>query len=69
MDIIACILEIAGAWLVGNRNRIGFLILMVSSILWFLAGGDNKMLGLRIVSVVFFGINIRNYIKWRERKE
>ena len=64
MDIIACILEIIGAWMVGNRNRYGFVVFMLGNICWLLSGYDSKLIGLIVVSIVFFGINVRNFKKW-----
>ena len=64
MDKIACIFEIAGAIMVGNRNKYGFVVFMVGNCFWLLTGMRNSLVGLVTVSVVFFVINIRNYRKW-----
>ena len=65
MDIIACILEIAGAWMIGNKDRRGFAVMMCGNACWFEVGDECRLIGLMVVSVVFFGINIRNFRKWR----
>ena len=64
VDWIACILELSGAWLVGNKNKYGFLLLIVGSVFWFIAGASSELFGLMLVSIFFALINIRNYIKW-----
>ena len=64
MDVLAAIFEIAGAWLVGNKNKWGFVLFMVGNLLWFGTGLKYQLVGLLIVSVVFGLINIRNYRKW-----
>lgn len=69
MDWIACLFEILGAYTVGNKNKMGFILHIIGNFFWFSAGWYAKMYGLMIVSVVFFTINVRNYIKWRKEAQ
>ena len=67
MDIIACILEITGAWMVGNRNKWGFVVFTAGNVFWLLTGVLSALNGLIIVSLVFAGINVRNFRKWSKQ--
>jgi len=64
MDIIACAFEIAGAIMVGNRNKWGFVVFMLGNFFWAGTGLKHGIYGLIVVSVIFFLINIRNFRKW-----
>jgi len=66
VSYLAAIFEILGAWMVGNRQRHGFLIFMIGNVLWFMLGIKTEEYGLNLVAVVFFMINIRNYRLWRK---
>jgi len=65
MSYLAAIFEIAGAWMVGNKERWGFVVFMIGNVLWFMLGIKTGEYGLNLVSVVFLLINIRNFRKWR----
>ena len=71
MDFIIAAFELAGGWVVGNKNKIGFILLMVSNVgwvAWVLITGQTY--GLLLVVIPAFVINVRNYMKWnREQKE
>lgn len=64
MDILAAILEIFAAILMGNKNRLGFPIFMLGNLCWCYVGITEGLSGLVFVSTAFFVINIRNYNKW-----
>lgn len=64
MDWIAALLEIAGAWLVGNKNKWGFVVFMFGNVLWIITGSQKALGGLIFVSIIFFCINVRNFRKW-----
>lgn len=69
MDWVACLLEICGAWLIGNKKKSGFIVFMIGNCFWFASGNKNNLGGLMMVSMVFFLINVRNWLKWRNEKE
>ena len=65
MDFFAGIVELAGCWTLGNKKKIGFLLNLLSNILWIfyvLAFGTTYGLLLVVVPAAF--INIRNYLNW-----
>jgi hypothetical protein len=66
MDWIAGIFELAGAWIVGNRNRKGFLVNVLCCLFWiYYVVKTNSAYGLLVVVVPSLFINIRNYILWK----
>lgn len=64
MDWLASILEILGKWIVGNKNRNGFLIGIVCCFCWAYVAIDKHVYGLFLAIIPAIVINIRNYIKW-----
>lgn len=64
MDILAAIFEIVGAVMVGNKNKFGFAVFMLGNVAWFTYGTTHGSVGLMLVGVVFFLINVRNYGRW-----
>ena len=53
----------------GNKNRIGFLALMVSNICYFTIGFLTNSLALIVGSILFFITNFRGWAKWETEKE
>lgn len=69
MDWLAAVFELAGGWIVGNKNRIGFLLLFGCCVAWVLhVTLVRGSYGLLMVVIPSMLINVRNFIKWR-RKE
>lgn len=66
MDILAGIFELCGKYLVGNKNRVGFVLHGIASVLCTYVAFDREVYGLLIVTTVAFCLNIRNWIKWKK---
>ena len=67
LDWIAGILELIGLYLVGNKNRLGFLLNLSCIFFWVLYVCINKTTyGILPVVLTASVINIRNYIKWKK---
>ena len=64
MDIIAGCLELCGNWLIGNKNKWGFVLNFVGCVLWICVAIHFKIYGLLIVVIPALFINVRNFIKW-----
>ena len=65
MDWAAGILELIGIWIVGNKTRWGFVILLVCGICWLThIALTGETLGLLAVVPIAMLINVRNFIKW-----
>jgi nicotinamide riboside transporter PnuC len=67
IDWLATVCGLAGVYLIGSRNRIGFLIMMVASLSWLTVGFMIESLALIAGSVVFFSLHVRGWFNWRKR--
>jgi nicotinamide riboside transporter PnuC len=68
MDIIAGIFELLAIWLVGSKNRLGFIAGLICNCLWIayvLTSGQTY--GLLIVVIPAIGLNVRGWLAWRHR--
>jgi hypothetical protein len=65
MDYIIAILELLGAWIVGNKNKYGYVFLILSNSGWIIyVLVKNQTHGLLIVCIPALAISVRNFIKW-----
>lgn len=71
IDWLAMALSLLGVYLLGRKQKVGFIIFTISNLIW--AGlGFTLMgsLGIAIGNLVFAGININGYVNWvAEEKE
>lgn len=66
MSVIAGLLELTALWMVGNKNKYGFLINVLALSLWIWVAFNQHVYGLLIVAPVGIIINVRNYRRWRK---
>ncbi len=65
MDYIAGILEVIAMYMVGNKNKYGFLVAFTGGVLWVTYVLTNGVAyGLLFVTIPAIFINIRNFVKW-----
>jgi len=65
MDWIAGICELAGLWVVGNRNRIGFCLNIAGAWAWITyVLTSQSTYGLLLVVIPALLINLRNFKSW-----
>jgi nicotinamide riboside transporter PnuC len=69
IDWLATVCGLTGVYLIGSKNRYGFLIMMIASLSWMTVGFMIQSLALMIGSAVFFGLHVRGWINWRKRPE
>jgi len=67
IDWLATACGLTGVYLIGNRNRLGFLVMMVASISWFTVGVIIGSLPLMLGSIVFFCLHFRGYRRWQKQ--
>ena len=65
IDWLATVCGLTGVYLIGNKNRYGFLIMMVASLSWMTVGFIIGSLALIAGSAVFFALHVRGWMKWR----
>lgn len=56
-----------GQWLVTNRSGWGFAVRIVGSLGWAAIGVAVGMSSIWFWSIVFAGIDLRGYLRWRRR--
>ena len=65
IDFMAGTLTLASIWIIGNKNKNGFLIALGSNALWITyALVNNHTYGVIYECVPLLFINLRNYLKW-----
>ncbi len=60
VDWLATLAGLTGVYLLGSKNRFGFLVMMIASVSWF-------VVALSLGSVVFFSLHVRGWIRWQSR--
>lgn len=65
LDYIAGTLTLVGIWIVGNKNKYGFIIAMFSNIAWIIyALAHQHTFGVIFECLPLLFINARNFLKW-----
>ncbi len=66
MDLLAGLFELLALWLLGRKQKIGFLLGAVCNVLWMVyVLSTGHTYGLLLVVVPAFAINLKNFNKWR----
>ncbi len=65
IDWLATIAGLSGVYLIGSKNRYGFLVMMLASLSWMSVGFLIGSFALILGSVVFFSLHVRGYLAWR----
>ena len=69
IDWLATVCGLTGVYLLGNKNKIGFLVFMAASLSWVTFGILTGSLAVIIGSSTFFFMHLRGFINWtREAK-
>ncbi|MGE3465754.1 MAG: nicotinamide mononucleotide transporter [Pyrinomonadaceae bacterium] len=69
IDWLATVAGLSGVYMLGNKNRIGFLVMMVASLSWMTVGFLIGSIALILGSVVFFSLHVRGYLSWRRSEK
>jgi nicotinamide riboside transporter PnuC len=65
IDWLATVAGLTGVYLIGSKNRYGFLIMMIASLSWMTVGFLIGSLALILGSGVFFALHVRGWMKWQ----
>jgi hypothetical protein len=68
-DWIAMILSVASLWILGNRNRSGFVTMAVGNVAWVIYGVMANNLPVIISNTIFVALNLRGYFNWSHTPE
>ena len=69
LDWIAGAFELSGSYTVGNKKKIGFILNLVGCLIWIIVAFTSGVYGLLLVVVPALFVNIRNFIKWGNKKK
>jgi hypothetical protein len=64
VDWIAMILTFLAIWQIGNKNKIGFILMMCGNSSWIVVGSLTGSLAMVIANLVFMSMNLRAILKW-----
>lgn len=64
LGVVAMFFTFLAIYLLGNKSRIGFLIMMSGNVLWCVIGVWAKSYGMLIANLGFCSMNARGFIKW-----
>jgi hypothetical protein len=64
VDWLAMCLTFCAIYLLGNRSRTGFMVMMLGNILWCVVGLWAKSYAMLIANLGFFSMNVRGFMKW-----
>ena len=67
VDWFAMALSLYAAYLLGNKQKLGFIVFAVSNIIWIVLGiFFMSSMGMALGNFAFFLINVRGFISWNK---
>lgn len=68
LDWLAMALSLLAVYLLGNKNKYGFISFSIANVLWiFLGFFLMNSLGIGIGNIVFLIMNVRGFISWNKK--
>ena len=64
VDWIAMVLTFLAIWQIGNKNKIGFILMMFGNASWIVVGYLTGSLAMVIANLIFMSMNLRAILKW-----
>jgi len=68
LDWLAAAFALVGVYFLGNKNKYGFIICMVSCAIWIIVALSIGVYGLLLEVIPLFLLNIYNFNKWRQKE-
>jgi hypothetical protein len=65
IDWLATACGLSGVYLLGSRNKIGFILFMAASLSWAIFGVLSNSIAMTIGSSIFFIMHLRGFLNWR----
>ena len=69
LQIICVLLSVATLWLIGNKNKLGFIVGICAQFVWTALFIDSKVYFLIGTSIVYFVMYLRGYILWKKTEK
>ena len=68
LDWIAMASSLLAVYLIGDKNRFGFLSYIIANSLWIYLGVFKmQSLGISVGNIFFLMMNLRGYLKWKSQ--
>ena len=64
VDWLAMVLTFVAIWQIGNKNKVGFMLMMCGNTSWVIVGVFTESVAMVIANIIFFSMNIRAFLKW-----
>lgn len=64
LDWLAMCLTFGAIYLLGNRSRAGFVVMMAGNLCWSVIGIWAGSYAMVLANVGFFAMNLRGFLKW-----
>lgn len=68
IDWLATVCGLAGVYMLGNKNKIGFVLFMVASLSWISFGILTNSMAVILGSSIFFIMHLRGFINWLKQE-
>ncbi len=68
VDWLAMALTLVAIYLIGNKSRSGFTLMIIGNLCWIALGILSNSLAMIIANVLFAGMNLRAIILWGEEE-
>ncbi|MFD2176738.1 PnuC protein [Veronia pacifica] len=66
IDWIAMVLTFLAIWQIGNKNKVGFMLMMLGNTSWIAVGYLTGSMAMIIANIIFLTMNLRAIIKWSQ---
>lgn len=64
VDWLGTACGLTGVYLLGNKNKLGFVLFMIASLSWMTFGILTDSIAMSIGSSVFFILHLRGWLSW-----
>ena len=64
VDWLAMCLTFSAIYLLGNKSRMGFLVMMAGNLCWSAIGLWAHSYAMILANLGFFSMNVRGFLKW-----
>jgi hypothetical protein len=69
IDWLAMCFTFSAIYLLGNKSRKGFVLMMLGNICWSVIGIWAHSYAMVIANLCFFSMNLRAFVKWSPQSE
>ena len=67
LDWLAMALSLFAVYLIGNKNKLGFISYVTANVIWIYLGiYKMQSYGISICNIFFLVMNLRGFYKWNE---